>query len=153
MRPRHQARDVHQHGFDWYVGYSSHCEVELTITHAPGGTSLFLGAKERLEREINDLSALPSKVKVMCPVNTAERRFSVWIGAQRAWSLRSMHHYSQVARSWRAWDPFSKCGCPRRSMRSTARASCIGRARKTLLSTRNMQMLVHVHSVYMCINQ
>lgn len=48
-----------------------------------GGTSLFLGAKERLEREINDLSALPSKVKVMCPVNTAERRFSVWIGTLR----------------------------------------------------------------------
>lgn len=61
------------------VQHRSSARHSLTST-TTGGTSLFLGAKERLEREINDLSALPSKVKVMCPVNTAERRFSVWIG-------------------------------------------------------------------------
>ena len=49
-----------------------------------GGTSLFTGVRERLERELLEVAPQAAKVKVTSPMNLIERRFSVWIGAH-AW--------------------------------------------------------------------
>jgi actin-related protein len=46
-----------------------------------GGSALLTGARDRLERELAELAPHTAKVKVTCPANSLERRFSVWIGA------------------------------------------------------------------------
>ena len=60
------------------------CE-KLQLTgqgHTPaGGTSLFPQLRDRLEKELTEAAPQAVKVKVMLPVNTTERRYSVWIGA------------------------------------------------------------------------
>lgn len=48
-----------------------------------GGTSLISGLRDRLEREIIAGGPQAAKVKVSMPINTQERRFSVWIGGSR----------------------------------------------------------------------
>jgi actin-related protein len=45
-----------------------------------GGTSLISGLRDRLEREIIAGGPQAAKIKVSMPINTQERRFSVWIG-------------------------------------------------------------------------
>lgn len=45
-----------------------------------GGTSLFSQMRERLEKELIDVAPQAVRVKTISPVNTIERRFSVWIG-------------------------------------------------------------------------
>ena len=47
-----------------------------------GGTALFTGVRERLEKELVEVAPQVAKVKVTSPMNTIERRFSVWIGAR-----------------------------------------------------------------------
>lgn len=53
----------------------------LTYILGAGGTSLFTGVRERLERELLEVAPQAAKVKVTSPMNLIERRFSVWIGA------------------------------------------------------------------------
>ena len=48
-----------------------------------GGSSLFPQMRERLEKELTEAAPQAAKVKVMLPVNTTERRYSVWIGETR----------------------------------------------------------------------
>ena len=45
-----------------------------------GGTSLISGLRDRLERELSTAGPQAAKIKVSMPINTQERRFSVWIG-------------------------------------------------------------------------
>ena len=45
-----------------------------------GGTSLVAGLRDRLEKEIINGVPQAIKTKVSMPINTIERRFSVWIG-------------------------------------------------------------------------
>ncbi|PRW20870.1 Actin-related 4 [Chlorella sorokiniana] len=52
-----------------------------------GGTAGFAGLRERLEKELADLAPQMAKVKVVCPTNTVERRYSVWIGGSILASL------------------------------------------------------------------
>jgi len=54
-----------------------------------GGTSLISGFQERLQRNIS----VPSqhKLKVIAPTESAERRFSSWIGGSILGSLGTMH--------------------------------------------------------------
>eukprot|EP00877_Chromochloris_zofingiensis_P009880 jgi/Chrzof1/5145/Cz15g13070.t1 len=54
-----------------------------------GGTSLFTGLRDRLEKDLFDLAPQGTKVKVTSPVNPTERRFSVWIGGSILASLGS----------------------------------------------------------------
>ncbi|KAJ5073813.1 hypothetical protein M0811_08377 [Anaeramoeba ignava] len=49
-----------------------------------GGTSMFQGIKERIEKEINELSPKDMKIKVISP---PERKYSVWIGGSILSSL------------------------------------------------------------------
>lgn len=49
-----------------------------------GGNSLFVSMKERLERDLQDLAPPNARVKITCPPNTLERRFSVWLGKHSA---------------------------------------------------------------------
>ena len=60
----------------------------ISLTSA-GGTSLFTGVRERLERELLEVAPQAAKVKVTSPMNLIERRFSVWIGAC-AWTVMMM---------------------------------------------------------------
>ncbi|KAK9839462.1 hypothetical protein WJX81_003687 [Elliptochloris bilobata] len=54
-----------------------------------GGTALFTGVRERLERELLEVAPQAAKVKVTSPMNPIERRFSVWIGGSILASLGS----------------------------------------------------------------
>mmetsp|Transcript_19575 Transcript_19575/g.35299 ORF Transcript_19575/g.35299 Transcript_19575/m.35299 type:complete len:502 (-) Transcript_19575:360-1865(-) len=68
------------------------CDVDLkkdllSCVVLSGGSSLFHGVKERLEREIFDLAPSAARVKVSAPGSNLERRFSVWIGGSILGSL------------------------------------------------------------------
>ena len=54
-----------------------------------GGNTLFPGFVDKLQRGIN----VPSmyKLKLIAPIDSAERRFSSWIGGSILGSLGSMH--------------------------------------------------------------
>lgn len=54
-----------------------------------GGSSLFAGFRERLEREMAEVAPSQSKLKVICPTNAVERRYSVWVGGSILSSLGS----------------------------------------------------------------
>lgn len=55
-----------------------------------GGGALLTGLRDRLEREVGEAAyTLASKTKVVCPNNTIERRFGVWIGGSILASLGS----------------------------------------------------------------
>lgn len=54
--------------------------LSLTSGWRAGGTALFTGLRDRLERELAEAAPHNAKVKVTSPANTLERRFSVWIG-------------------------------------------------------------------------
>lgn len=49
-----------------------------------GGTAMFTGLRDRLERELAEAAPHNAKVKVTSPANSLERRFSVWIGAHQS---------------------------------------------------------------------
>ena len=108
-----------------------------------GGTALFTGVRERLEKELVEVAPQVAKVKVTSPMNTIERRFSVWIGARLRHlcmlQAATLYVSSQglFTRWWCWWcvrlellifpqvDPFwhrlglsSKCGCRKANMRS-----------------------------------
>lgn len=52
-----------------------------------GGTAGFATLRDRLEKEVADLAPQMAKVKVVCPANAVERRYSVWIGGSILASL------------------------------------------------------------------
>lgn len=52
----------------------------LSLVCYTGGSSLFPQMRERLEKELSEAAPQAARVKVMLPVNTTERRCSVWIG-------------------------------------------------------------------------
>eukprot|EP00271_Cylindrocystis_brebissonii_P008904 TRINITY_DN23429_c0_g1_i1.p1 TRINITY_DN23429_c0_g1~~TRINITY_DN23429_c0_g1_i1.p1 ORF type:complete len:292 (-),score=47.62 TRINITY_DN23429_c0_g1_i1:617-1450(-) len=54
-----------------------------------GGTSCLQQFKERLEKELLDEAPQSARVKVLASANSAERRFSVWIGGSILASLGS----------------------------------------------------------------
>ncbi|CAL8463368.1 g2902 [Coccomyxa elongata] len=54
-----------------------------------GGTAMFTGLRDRLERELAEAAPHNAKVKVTSPANSLERRFSVWIGGSILASLGS----------------------------------------------------------------
>ena len=60
--------------------YATEWSHDVSV-HA-GGTALFTGVRERLEKELVEVAPQVAKVKVTSPMNTIERRFSVWIGAR-----------------------------------------------------------------------
>ena len=45
-----------------------------------GGTSMFSQMRDRLEKELMDVTTQAVKIKVVTPANTSERKFNVWIG-------------------------------------------------------------------------
>ena len=57
------------------------CDCTSSCSGA-GGTALFTGLRDRLERELSEAAPHTAKVKVTSPANALERRFSVWIGAR-----------------------------------------------------------------------
>ncbi|CAD7698505.1 unnamed protein product, partial [Ostreobium quekettii] len=70
------------------------CDVDIrrelyTGIILTGGTSLFSQMRERLEKELIDIAPQAVRVKTISPVNTIERRFSVWIGGSILASLGS----------------------------------------------------------------
>lgn len=54
-----------------------------------GGTAGFTALRERLEKEVADIAPPMAKVKVVCPTNAVERRYSTWIGGSILASLGS----------------------------------------------------------------
>ena len=54
-----------------------------------GGGSLFSSFRERLEAELHDAAPTNVRVKVTASMNSAERRFSTWIGGSILASLGS----------------------------------------------------------------
>ncbi|EIE27441.1 putative Acttin-related protein 4 [Coccomyxa subellipsoidea C-169] len=54
-----------------------------------GGTAMFTGLRDRLERELAEAAPHNCKVKVTSPANSLERKFSVWIGGSILASLGS----------------------------------------------------------------
>jgi actin-like protein 6A len=54
-----------------------------------GGSSLMPGLRDRLEKELGVLGPQAAKIKVSMPINTLERRFSVWLGGSILASLGS----------------------------------------------------------------
>ena len=112
---------------------------------------MFTGLRDRLERELAEAAPHNAKVKVTSPANSLERKFSVWIGAQerppappaacslpqivliQGRSITCVYMSTavvivlQVGPSWHLWARSSRCGCPRRNLRSMERASFTGR--------------------------
>ena len=54
-----------------------------------GGTTMFPGIKERMEKEISNLAPAAMKVKVVAP---PERKYSVWIGGSILSSLTTFQN-------------------------------------------------------------
>lgn len=54
-----------------------------------GGTAGFASLKDRLERELTEVAPALARVKASAPVNSVERRYSVWIGGSILASLGS----------------------------------------------------------------
>lgn len=54
-----------------------------------GGSSLFTGLRDRLDRELQEHAPQAAKIKVVSPANSIERRFSAWIGGSILASLGS----------------------------------------------------------------
>eukprot|EP01126_Amoeba_proteus_P035578 TRINITY_DN3591_c0_g1_i4.p1 TRINITY_DN3591_c0_g1~~TRINITY_DN3591_c0_g1_i4.p1 ORF type:complete len:328 (-),score=74.99 TRINITY_DN3591_c0_g1_i4:199-1182(-) len=75
-------------------GCISHCDVDLHKelyggVIVTGGTSLFPGFVERVQKSIHPPNIF--KLKVIAPMESIERRFSSWIGGSILGSLGSMH--------------------------------------------------------------
>ena len=72
----------------------NHCDVDtrkelyagVVLT---GGSSLMPGLRDRLEKELSVVGPQAAKIKVSMPINTLERRFSVWLGGSILSSLGS----------------------------------------------------------------
>ncbi|KAJ5073818.1 actin [Anaeramoeba ignava] len=65
-----------------------------------GGTSMFQGIKERIEKEIKQLSPKNMKIKVIAP---PERKYSVWIGGS---ILSSLSFFNRITISKEEYEEF-----------------------------------------------
>jgi actin-like protein 6A len=66
-----------------------------------GGGSLFIGLKERLERDITASAPAAVKVKLMASTSTQERRFGTWLGGS---ILSSLGTFQQLWMSKREYE-------------------------------------------------
>eukprot|EP00808_Paulinella_micropora_P007923 g69000.t1 len=89
-----------------------------------GGTTMFEGIAERMEKEVVALAPASMKVKIVAPLSASTPCGS-------------------VALSWPPCLPSSRCGSPSRSTTSPAPASCTASASKRLLVSRP-QLLLHL---------
>nr|ADI46900.1 ARP4m [Volvox carteri f. nagariensis] len=71
-----------------------------------GGTSLIPGLKERLEKELSELSPPAAKVKMVAAANSLERRLSTWIGGS---ILSSLGSFQQL---WMSRKEYAEHGAP-----------------------------------------
>ncbi|KXZ54015.1 ARP5 protein [Gonium pectorale] len=71
-----------------------------------GGTSLMAGLKERLEKDVGELSPPAAKVKMLAAANQIERRFSTWIGGS---ILASLGSFQQL---WMSKKEYAEHGAP-----------------------------------------
>lgn len=79
---------------DCIVDSVSKCDADLkkdllAAVLVTGGNTLFPGFKERLDRELSESYNQGLKVKIISPMATTERKFSVWIGGSILASLGS----------------------------------------------------------------
>src|SRR5271165_4701984 len=69
----------------WYVIYA--CRIYWKFTNASlqsGGTTMYPGISDRMQKEITALAPSSMKVKIIAP---PERKYSVWIGGSILASL------------------------------------------------------------------
>ena len=110
-----------------------------------GGTTMFEGIAERMEKEIKALAPASMKVKIVAP---PERKYSVWIGGS---ILASLSTFQQVRlgcfplsdrASCNALSACSlrRCGSPSRSTTSLARRSSTASACTTNLPVRPLDL-------------
>merc|ERR1719414_2803906 len=76
-----------------------------------GGTTMYPGIADRMQKEITALAPSTIKIKIIAP---PERKYSVWIGGSILASLST----------------FQQCGSPSRSTTSAAPPSSTGSASK-----------------------
>jgi len=55
-----------------------------------GGTTMFPGIAERMQKEITNLASPTMKIKIIAP---PERKYLVWIGGSILASLSTFHRY------------------------------------------------------------
>ncbi|GLC41063.1 hypothetical protein PLESTB_000947500 [Pleodorina starrii] len=89
----------------------SKCDVDLrkdmySGAILAGGSSLIPGFKERLEKELSELSPPGARVKMVAAANQAERRFSTWIGGS---ILSSLGSFQQL---WMSKKDYAEHGAP-----------------------------------------
>ena len=82
------------------------CDVDIRRdlfynTVLSGGTTMFPGLEQRLEKELRDLNGDRVRVKVVAP---PERKYSVWIGGS---ILASLSSFQQM---WVSKDEYDECG-------------------------------------------
>merc|ERR1712080_492854 len=82
------------------------CDVDIrkdlyANTVMSGGTTMYPGIADRMQKEITALAPSTIKIKIIAP---PERKYSVWIGDP----------------SWLPCPPSSRCGSPSRSTTSAA---------------------------------
>merc|ERR1712058_74065 len=92
------------------------CDVDIrkdlyANTVLSGGTTMFPGIADRMQKEITALAPPTMKIKIIAP---PERKYSVWIGGSILASLSTS----------------SRCGSPSRSTTSPAPPSCTASASK-----------------------
>jgi actin-like protein 6A len=69
-----------------------------------GGTSLFASLRDRLEKELTESAPQMIKVRVTCPTNAIERRYSTWIGGS---ILASLGTFQQM---WMSKEEYKEAG-------------------------------------------
>merc|ERR1711874_888721 len=94
------------------------CDVDIrkdlyANTVMSGGTTMYPGIADRMQKETTALAPSTIKIKIAPP----ERKYSVWIGGSILASL----------------SPSSRCGSPSRSTTSAAPPSSTGSASRTFL--------------------
>merc|ERR1711971_1025497 len=94
------------------------CDVDIrkdlyANTVMSGGTTMYPGIADRMQKEITALAPSTIKIKIIAP---PERKYSVWIGAP----------------SWLPSPPSSRCGSPSRSTTSAAHPSSTASASKQI---------------------
>merc|ERR1712004_457658 len=96
------------------------CDVDIrkdlyANTVMSGGTTMYPGIADRMNKEITALAPPTMKIKIVAP---PERKYSVWIGGP----------------SWLPWPPSSRCGSARTSTMSLVLPSSTESASKKLLN-------------------
>ncbi|RUS83215.1 hypothetical protein EGW08_009026 [Elysia chlorotica] len=82
------------------------CDIDIrrdlfASTVLSGGSTMFPGLADRLQKEMNSLVPASIKVKVIAP---PERKYSVWIGASILGSLSTFQHM------WISKEEYDECG-------------------------------------------